>query len=153
MLIKTGGHDPFAPAGTRLQLPVQLTDIFPLVVSHAGLTANNSTRPLKETIAPVRSWAFPAPAKVRTSPRYLRELESIERDHWKLIVSTRGTVGLFDLRNDPDELVNLAMERADIVDELRSIPAPPVYRLENLPALDQLSAAMLDRLRALGYLR
>ena len=72
---------------------------------------------------------------------------------WKYIHHLKRTAEseLFDLENDPRELVNLASERPDIVQrahgELKQLEFMPYTQLENA----NVSPEVLEKLRQLGY--
>ena len=153
MLFKFGDR-PLLSGGSlrdgRWYEPMQLTDVLPLVVEHAGV----DTALAVPGGSPLRAWSFPSPAKRRLSSRYDRELRSIEIDRMKLIESSDGTVELFDLRADPQELRDLSREREDLVQNLLEALGPrDAWRFGQLPELNTLSPDALDRLRSLGYIR
>jgi choline-sulfatase len=77
---------------------------------------------------------------------------------WKLISSLQGGRQLFDLRRDPQERENLARETPAVVAQLENtlarIVAASVQAGEHIQGrYAPIPAAVLDRLRSLGYVR
>jgi arylsulfatase A-like enzyme len=137
----------------RWMEPMQLTDVLPLVLRHVGIDESPELE-LAGDASGLRAWSFPSPAKLRISPRYARELRSIEIDGWKLIDSTDGSLELFHLLTDPAERTDLAATRPEIVRTLLERLGPrSAYRADHLPAGEELSDDDLERLRSLGYIR
>ncbi len=159
-LILKGGRNGAATAlpgpGTRWDHPMQLVDIMPLALAHAGLEVPaglDGRRPIQPP-APLRSWSFPPRAKVRFSERFRRELRSIEIEGFKLIEDHAGNRELYDLADDPGELHDLAAEQPGRVTVMLEAMGPwTTYRAANRPAEQALSNEALERLRSLGYLR
>jgi hypothetical protein len=88
-------------------------------------------------------------------PSFLRDLRAIYEPPHKLVESSDGTLELFDLERDPEELVNLAPEDPELVRTLSErIDAfaerhPPLYAEE---AEAVLQPDTEEALRALGYI-
>ena len=164
-LILKGGRSALAasapaaglPAGgARWGRPMQLVDIMPLVLNHAGIELPGTLDGRSPSQPPglLRSWSFPPRAKVRFSERFRRELRSIEDEGFKLIEDHAGNRELYDLVNDPGELNNLAAEQPDRVAVMLDMMGQwTTYRAANRPAEEALSNETLERLRSLGYIR
>ena len=80
-------------------------------------------------------------------------LRLIETDGYTLIWSGQGnTYELYDLRNDPAQLDNIAADEPDVVERLRAVLESAVSywspRIIQAPSEEE-----LERLRALGYIR
>ena len=89
--------------------------------------------------------------------RYLRDFResAYYDDPWKIIVSSRGNIELYDIRTDPAEdhdLSGLNPElRATMTEQLLEFDRAllPLFE-ESLPLIDE---ETLERLKALGYVR
>lgn len=157
LLVKSGAGTPEAPAaGTTWPALVQSVDLFPMVLQHAGV-------PVPEGIDGVAwgrgrgaalSWAYLSGTYADRYPlRFNRQLRAVESAGWKLIVSDRGGLELYDLGADPGELKNLAANHPDRVASLAALlgPAEPAARAQT--QRPPLPADVLERLRSLGYVR
>ena len=89
--------------GTRWSRSMQLVDIAPVVLAHAGVDGSMDMdgRGLDADPSILRAWSYPSMALRGADDRYRRELRSIEEGEWKLIEDDRGTVELYDLQSDP----------------------------------------------------
>jgi arylsulfatase len=106
---------------------VELIDLNPTVCELAGLPAqqNIDGRSLAPYLRGERTWH-------RTSVvSALRHFRCVRTEHYKLIENYNDVTELYDLREDPCELRNIARERRDIVreltGELRTRTAQPVW--------------------------
>jgi len=157
--VKPGSRSPNAPPpGATVEGLHQPTDVFPLVLEHAGLSVPAGIDGVAwgrgRTVA--NSWAFAFREQALANPRrFDRLLRSAEHDGMKLIESDRGDLELYDLKTDPAEERNLAQERPDLVARLRAL-LPEVA--PERPDRDATSGAqgdpeLLEKLRALGYVQ
>jgi arylsulfatase len=99
----------------------------------------------------VRSYAYVSKWAAETYPdRFRRELRSVEKDGFKLIVSSTGKEELYDLRADPAELRDLSAEDPTRVAELRRLLGPRGDAAAK-PGNGSLDVETLRRLQELGY--
>ena len=124
--------------------PVSLADLAGTLLQAAGVPVPKGMRP-----GPLgaNGEAY-AETKYPESAGW-HDLAVLAFDQWKAIVSS--SVELYDVRADPGERRNLAVERSPVIDgarrrlaELRASPAPDA-------AAAAVPADAADRLRALGY--
>ena len=158
LILRTGrGHlsDAVPPRGSRWDRPMQLVDILPLALTHAGIDTNtptDGTRPDVDAVS-LRAWAFPSPPRRGLGDRFRRELRSIELAGWKLIEDHMGNVELYNVRTDSRETIDLAEQRPEQVDLLRAHLGPRVTYRDDHPGDEPTSLENLERLRSLGYIR
>jgi arylsulfatase A-like enzyme len=147
--------DDIAP-GTRSERPLQLVDIMPITLAHAGVehTLDLDGRPLDVEAQPLRSWSFVSQAKIEEMPELRRELRSIEAHGFKLIEAFPGSPELYDLIADPKERTNVAGERPGVRDELLALLGDRGESYRALFGAGEVGdPEALERLRALGYIR
>ncbi|MCD4749699.1 MAG: sulfatase-like hydrolase/transferase, partial [Thermoanaerobaculales bacterium] len=141
------------PEGLRIQESVSLIDLAPTLAELAGV------RPPKGAVGRslVVSWEREAediPVVIETHrPEASRDLEGLLWHGHKLIrwSGGGGEVELYDISADPDELVNLAQERPDLVAEL-SAQLDRILAGGGRSAVEvELTDEERDQLRALGY--
>jgi arylsulfatase A-like enzyme len=92
-----------APGGTPCYRPVSLQDLYPTIVSMAGLTppAHVAGADISPLVAdPRRSWNIPAQTTYGG--------HSIRIGRWSYIKKSASDTELYDLPNDPDEITNLS---------------------------------------------
>jgi arylsulfatase A-like enzyme/Flp pilus assembly protein TadD len=132
-------------AGRRVASPVGLTDIFPTILSAAGLPVP----PDRKGVSLLASRADP-PRQIYSETLYPRlnlawsDLASLTDDRYQYIEAPRPE--LYDLRADPEERRNLAPERPPAFRSLR-IALHALNRAEALP-----EASTLEEIRKLGAL-
>ena len=141
--------------GTRWSRSMQLVDIAPVVLAHAGVDGdvNLDGRGLDGEPSSPRAWSYPSMVLREADDRYRRELRSIEEGRWKLIEDDRGTVELYDLQSDPGEETNLASRHRPRVKAMRAELGPRRPQAPRDRAPVELSEESLERLRSLGYVR
>lgn len=96
-------------------------------------------------------WVFSSGVKRRN------KTVSVQNHRYKMIIDQdSGSLALYDRREDPGELSNIAGYKPSLVEQLRKMVAA---RAETLTALDLLPVlagnvdpAIIEELRALGYL-
>jgi arylsulfatase A-like enzyme len=145
-----------------IDAPLEGRDFFYLMVRSAiepgfdvPAWARQTTRPARQSSL----WFEKDPGRSVTVHYLLRPYRHrifsrmIERDRWRLIWSAYGrTDELYDLRNDPQELLNIAASNPEFVESLKAeLREDPRYwvRLEPM----DLSRDAMENLRALGYIR
>ncbi len=142
-------------AGARWLRRMQLADIAPVVLAHAGVDGSMDMdgRGLDADPSTLRAWSYPSMALRGADDRYRRELRSIEDGVWKLIEDDRGTVELYDLQSDPEEETNLASRHGMRVETMRAELGPRQPQTPRDRDPPELSEESLERLRSLGYVR
>lgn len=141
-------------AGYRVPNPVSLVDIVPTVLDSlriplsgrvSGVSLQNGLKGLpieprdcySETDSPFVAFGW-AP------------LRSVTTDRWKYVHTTRDE--LYDLRQDPLELNNLADSQPEQLEEMRQLLAGLEQQMVECPERDmQLTAAQRRQLASLGY--
>jgi arylsulfatase A-like enzyme len=119
---------PGIPAA-RIAEPVSLTDLAPTLIELAGFVPPDlpdmDGRSLADLVLGTRApdpdggYAFSAMIADRSTPHAAR---AIVRGRWKLIEGPGG-LELYDLREDPDELQNLADREPEVRDRLAALLA------------------------------
>ena len=116
--------------GTVVESPVSLLDLYPTLVELAGLPAKPELE--GESVLPLLS----DPQRDRTVVMtYQRGNHAVRSTRWRYIRYADGTEELYDHRDDPDELRNLALDpgHSGVIAKLgASIPA------RNAPAVADL---------------
>lgn len=158
----TGLHEPQIHVPLLIRVPgqttgrreprlVHLAEVMPTLIDLLGLEMPSDLQAtsLFESESP-----FPIVAHLGPYGREYTE-DAIYSDPWKLIVSSRGDIELYDVRADPDETVDLSVERADVTDEL--IRQLEQFKVDVTPRFGLSSEGMdpetIERLKALGYIR
>jgi arylsulfatase A-like enzyme/Flp pilus assembly protein TadD len=150
---------PGVPAGTRVHGRVRLLDILPTVLELLGVPIPNDVQ--GRSLVPLFAAGKGGAAVERThyaetlSPRLSQnwgELRALYEDHWKYVHGPRPE--LFDLAADPKEMHNLAAERPEQAEAMRSRLADFLARnsppgVHRMTTVDEETRA---RLQALGYL-
>jgi arylsulfatase A-like enzyme len=135
--------------GRRVERRVHLVDVMPTLLDAMGLE-----RPEDLQAGSLLDAERPLPVAAHLGP-YGRDYSenAIYGDPWKLIVSSRGDIELYDIVADPQESTNLAEERAgvvrDMMERLGQFKSEALPRFG--PAGTAIDAKTLERLRALGY--
>ena len=150
-------HGVDLPAGSVVQTPFSLVDLWALLAGSTGVASTPGKAPL--TVAGLTAASDPAPifADLATVGRLHRW--ALIADPWKLIVARDRTLALYDLETDPHEQTDRAVTEAARARELRSALAERnascvAERKGAAPArIRPLSDERRERLRALGYLR
>jgi arylsulfatase A-like enzyme len=140
-------------APRRVESPVQLTDVLPMVTRALGLPAPPG---IQGGLPP--SIGHPVVAEV-----YPLAFDSLDGDwralfdgSWKLLWNSKGRHGLFDLAHDPGERANLAARHPERVARMASLLGKYLASLPRPGAAGrprELDAATREALRALGYVR
>lgn len=145
---------PGIPQGKRVATPVSLVDVTPTLLDLLDLPA--LADPDGESLLPLLTGGGDAPPTVHAECLYPRihyrwaALRSVRKGNWKYIDAP--TPELYDLAEDPDELVNLAAGRPDLTEELRSEIRLHAARGEPLAAETlEVDDATVERLEHLGY--
>ncbi len=94
-------------AGTRCSKPVNLIDLYPTLLSLAGLPANEANEgqdisPLLKN--PNRKWSTPSITTLGRNEHSLRD------ERYRYIIYADGSEELYDHQNDPNEWTNLAAD-------------------------------------------
>lgn len=147
-----------AGAGTRLPEPVQNHRVFASVLDSVGLPlpSDVALRGLGVGGGAIVTEVRRSDANVRLfGAAFDRDLRAIYAPPFKLIETSAGSVELFDLARDPDELENLVTKKqetaAALAGRLDEIVAahPPLF---DAKARAVLEPDTKDALRALGYI-
>jgi len=161
-----------SPSAQRITHPVQTLDLFRTILDLAEVpTPHTTSQTLLPGTAPrpyvVAEYGRPQIPHAALLSRYRlqpadlapfsRGIRTLRADQHKLVEYSDGTVGLFDLDNDPGELVNLASVESALVAHLQqqlrdwevAHSASASSRIQ--PTL-QVDDAVRKRLQALGYL-
>lgn len=151
--IKSGdGTAAGPPAGATVQGLFSLVDLFPTLVAAAGLEVPPGLdgRTWGRGRTEARAWLYRPAHLAAVSPRFDRELRSLERGGWKLIASTRDGNRLFHLPADPTEAHDMAVTEGAVTAELLAAlgPAEPT----RASAAQPVDPGTVERLRALGYI-
>ena len=120
------GHPDIPSPGRRWHRDMQLVDIAPLVLDHAGVPSPAlDGRGPEAAPGPLRAWAF------RVGPEHpVHAQRSVEIDRWKLIEDDGGQIELYDLRTDPQERHDLSAVHPDRARRLQELLGPRTgYRM------------------------
>jgi arylsulfatase A-like enzyme len=157
-------------AGTRVSSPMQMQDVLPTVLALVGapqqmdLPGRNVLPDLRAGREPsVRPIFVERPHYSPGGERYRRafahgwgfgELVGVIEGDDKLVRYPDGSVQLFDLTEDPDELVNLATERAEVAERLEGLLDEWLASnaVEDFGAEQDISPERRAILKALGYI-
>jgi len=148
LIVRAPGIEP-----RRITEVVRTVDVFPTVLDLVELPTPPDIMG-RSLLRPGTS--LPALSEIRLDQGAL--MEALVYEGYKLVHDMRTDVyALFDLKNDPRELRDLAAEQPEKVEELRELMLGSVRRSERLseryetaPELD-LSPAVLEQLNGLGY--
>lgn len=161
-----------APAAQRIGHPVQTLDLFRSILDLAGVSAPHSTsRSLLPNAEPrpyvVAEYGRPQIPHAALLARYSLEpadlapfsrgIRTLRTEQYKLIEGSDSSVELYDLLDDPGELINLANDAPELLETLQrqlhtweaEHGAAEMSTMQ--PAL-QVDDAVRKRLQALGYL-
>ncbi len=146
-------------APRRIPALVRTVDLFPTVLDLVGIAPGSpvegqSLRPLLEGSA-LRD--APALLEIRQNPSYT--MDAVVAGRWKLVrpLVEGGKVALYDLEQDPREERDVASENPEKVEELQRVlrglclGASDKARGHDIPQDGNLTPAVLDQLRGLGY--
>jgi arylsulfatase A-like enzyme len=138
-------------APRRVESPVQLTDVVPIVTRAVGLAAPAGIQGgLPPTIGhPVVAEVYPL---AFDSPE--GDWRALFDGPWKFLWNSKGRHGLFDLAHDPGERTNLAMREPERAARMASLLDKYLASLPRAGAAGpprELDAATRDALKALGY--
>lgn len=142
-----------APRGARTE-PIQISDVFPMLLGRAGLPVPEGTQSM-----------FPPPAdrpvfaEVNPLPKFGRRgaWRGVVHGDWKYLESGKGDRLLFDLANDPGETTDVAEQNPEVTKRLRetletwmaSLPPPAPAAPTQATEID---ASTREALESLGYL-
>lgn len=141
-------------AHARIGHQVQIGDLFPTILELAGDTAPSAG--FKSLLGIAGGGRHDVTVAENTAPESHGrvEMQMIRGERYKYISKSDGEDELYDLREDPGELENLASSRPDIAGELRE----RLGAWQRTVAGDSLEAGEADydeetlrRLRGLGY--
>ncbi|WP_123539027.1 sulfatase family protein [Halosimplex salinum] len=146
---------PGVPAGRRVGDQVRQVDVFPTLLSAAGLDASDDVSGQDLLDGPIEH----RPAYLRgvgSEQDRGRWLDGVRYDGWKFVKGRdRNLRQLFDLEADPEELHNVIDDHPDVVERLEGMVDEHVAR-EGRTDGDDISAEaeerMTSRLEELGYL-
>lgn len=175
-------------AGRRDQRPVDNADVYRTILAAARSSAAQNgaggddllqrepTRAAGESDR-LAEYYFPSQALSTFEPGllvqagdrlepYLRRIRSIRHEGWKLIWGSDGKAELYHVRDDPDETINLATEKPQLVAELTtrleqrlSAIVGQRFSLRDEPppaggsGFEDLDSEAMERLRSLGYVQ
>jgi arylsulfatase A-like enzyme len=155
MFIKPGRGARAPAAGSELPGPFASADVFSTALEHAGL-------PVPEGVAGLawgrgrlkaRSWLFRhTPAGV-DDERFERELRSVVKDGWKLVLRRPGTSSLYHVASDPGEVHDLAAAEPERRQALEALLVDGEKVATSRAGSGDEGRDTLERLRALGYVR
>ncbi|MDP6437648.1 MAG: sulfatase [Gammaproteobacteria bacterium] len=164
-------HVPFIVKGPNIEpgrtdKPVHGIDVFPTVLELLDIDPPDQTPAHsiidQEASRLVSEW-YPSVISAERSPELEGRYDRVVRALWdsglKLLHTERGESELFDLDNDPDELQDIAAERAAetavLVDDLNSwlatTPEADHARLDSDAISQPETNQEIQRLRGLGY--
>ena len=164
------------PPGSRENRPAQLTDVFPTVLTLAGIDAAKypsqgvsllpgdmtQERPILCEYFLNHCFTRPDTAGRWSDPRlqrYKRRLKTVRQDHVKLIRGSDGSVEVYDLGSDPGEEHNLAEDAAyqPALEQLNRLLDAEVERIRIETRSEEATPESVDEgtkelLEGLGYL-
>jgi len=161
------------PAGQRITAQVQTHDLFRTVLDLLDLDPGVLSNPLPDySLLPEAIAANPRPYTVaedlnpnlrrirRVFPDfdasvYDRELRALRTDEYKFVWASDGRHELYNLRQDPQELDNRLEAEPEVAERLRGELdnwLASVNRSQMEAFEPELEEAVIERLRALGYL-
>lgn len=163
-------------AGQTFKPPVQHNDILPTILELASiqyalpeksravsLAPENGKINVDESRSVFAEWEGKIPKFVRKRVQhngnadkvglFTKKLKMVKQENFKYIYAEDGQEELYDLREDPKELVNLAATKTDKCKALReSLNFLDADFSENERSEDDMDAAVKERLQGLGYL-
>jgi arylsulfatase A-like enzyme len=154
-------RDPRDPRPRRLRGQVRLIDLFPTVLALVGLEAPapHEGVDLTPRLAGDVSADRDLPAFCQTDleerqPRLARASFGLRLPPWKYIESPRIDLAeVYDLEQDPAEVVNLLDARRDVADRMAAALGDWMRATERAhPEPEKLTPEALEVLRGLGYL-
>jgi arylsulfatase A-like enzyme len=148
---------PGIASGRRIRCPVRLVDILPTALERLGLDSPPGLR--GGSLAPFLSprddsqTCEPRPS-VAESPAYGPDTKAITFGRYKLVRQVDGLVQLFDLQQDPGELIDLSQERPEIVAKLGDLLEQELTGVDTSLSDETMDfdEDTLEQLRSLGYL-
>jgi arylsulfatase A-like enzyme len=150
---------PGVPHGLRVAGPVQLSDVFPTILSLASVSKPSVIDGLDLVPAWTSQSYPPGDRTVFAEADHNREvgddtLRMIQKGRYKLIFEpSASTSWLYDLETDPGELRDLSSERPAVVEsllaELKALEGRQLEGVTPPPLTDD----EIDELRSLGYIQ
>jgi arylsulfatase A-like enzyme len=131
-------YPPLFPAGQRVPDQVQTLELFTTIMDILAVDQSKVPNDVHgRSLIPEKLALHPLPFAVseylvanlarmrRLFPdhdidRYDRGLRAIRRDDWKAIFASDGDIELYNLAIDPQETLNLAVQRPDLVREIQA---------------------------------
>jgi len=151
---------PGSGVARREVAPVSTLDLFPTILAAAGIAPPSGIAgiPLEQSVEArdrvLFSESFTHDGMISWSPRFRRIERAAISGGQKLIAGTDGGRALYDLDRDPDEQHDLASSDPEHLQALETQLTAWLARApkasETLPNVD---TKVLERLRALGYVR
>ena len=110
--------DPSGPKGKRVSRPVELLDLAKTAIQWSSATAESTSPAFGESLLPLLR-GKDDDYKRTFAVAQVREATALVTQDFKYIETTDRPV-LFDIKNDPDELKNVAKDQPDICGQLQS---------------------------------
>ena len=140
-----------APGSVATEL-VSVMDLGPALLDLAGVADPRSGSAGRSFLPLLRGAAWAArPVIVLAKPHAGLDTRVIRTSRWKLVARPGGSDELYDLENDPLELVNLAASLPSRRDSLRALLSLAVESWPSSAEESRLDPQAREMLRALGY--
>jgi arylsulfatase A-like enzyme/energy-converting hydrogenase Eha subunit B len=152
LIVKYPGNGPVAVEENW----VSLVDVMPTILETAGLPAQTPIQGqvLGRATHPVMIEGAPDPALTRYyGRRFEKSYKGVYEGAWKLVSYSDGAVELFNVRDDPGEVVNLASRHADRTREMNQRLEGYWNSLPRATFLREADSEVRDRLKAGGYVQ
>ena len=143
--------------GRRVECPARLVDIVPTSLEALSLPIPEGLRGNSLTAFLTSSQGVPScepQPSLAESPAYGPDSRAITFGRFKLIRRYDGFVQLFDIRADPDEMVDLSAERPELVAELTVLMERELSGIDTSVSDEtmEFDDDTLEQLRSLGYI-
>lgn len=160
------------PEGNRITAPVSLVDLMPTMLGLLGVPFDKGGLDIKThgmDLRPMLLRAGSAPARTYAFNQISNKVFCVRTERWCYIQNSEGYVPrsvpeagefriaaqeLYDLREDPEEMNNIAADNPDVVERLeRALDAWRLQQDRSRPKLrPKLTPERIQELRELGYL-